>query len=593
MGDQSQKKEYLSSVPPLEGSVSFPTSSPPPPLGRERVGRYEIIYPISRGGMASVYAGRLSGIAGFQRLVAIKVVHSHLAAEDKFIKMFLDEARLAAEIQHPNVGEIIEVGQDDGLYYMVGELILGQSLRSVFRRAAQQDMHIPFSVCARIASRVCLGLHAAHELTSLDGTHLGLVHRDVSPRNILMTYDGFVKLIDFGVAYAHGRISHTDVGTLKGKIGYMSPEQLRCESLDRRSDIFSLGVVLYQIVTGRQPFHGKTDIERLNKIMRYEFQKPSDMVPDLDPQLEGIILNAMAQYPDERYATATAMTDDLETYIRSSGENTEPVYISQIMHDLFESEQAYHLERVREYRRNDNATRPILTNPEQNILKTTPNIPRLVLKKSEQPVSSRKRQRSFALMVTIGCALALVALGVFYPQEFTEEHVSGTPAAEAEFAEEISIPALTTAHGVEKHESHDDRRVAGRDIGDPVVDTAAISGAASQEHKNTGVVKVSLEILPTNASVELDGIRLDSATDDLTLPADNAFHRLHIFAKGYRDRYFGLQANKDRTITVSLIPKRQVKKRHINRRAGKVKQADKVKPPKKQKAVVLETSPYQ
>src|SRR5512137_562086 len=207
-------------------------SNPPPPIGRTRIGRFDVIYPLSQGGMASVHVGRISGMAGFEKLVAIKVIHPNLASEASFVRMFLDEARLAAQIHHPNVGEVIEVGEDDGLYYMVSELIVGQSLRNVYRRAEALGREIPRPMSADICAKVCQALHEAHELKDGDGKPLGLVHRDVSPRNVLVSYNGFVKLIDFGIAFAQGRSSHTDAGKIKGKMGYMPPEQLRGEPAD-------------------------------------------------------------------------------------------------------------------------------------------------------------------------------------------------------------------------------------------------------------------------------------------------------------------------------------------------------------------------
>ncbi|HUT76709.1 MAG TPA: serine/threonine-protein kinase, partial [Polyangia bacterium] len=180
-------------------------------MARERIGRYEVIYPLAHGGMAEVYVGRLPGMAGFEKFVAIKLIHAHLSKEKQFIKMFLDEARLAASIRHPNVAEIYEVGRDGDLYFMVGELVLGQDLHATMRQARKEDVAFPEALSAHIVSQVCLGLHEAHEHKDPDGDPLGLVHRDVTPRNILLSYGGFAKLADFGVAWAQNNLAHSEV----------------------------------------------------------------------------------------------------------------------------------------------------------------------------------------------------------------------------------------------------------------------------------------------------------------------------------------------------------------------------------------------
>ena len=549
-------------------------SSPPPPLGRNRIGRYDIIYPISQGGMASVYAGRLSGIAGFQRLVAIKVVHSHLASEDAFIKMFLDEARLSAGIHHPNVGEVFEVGEDAGIYYMVAELILGQSLRAVFRRADQRGLNISPVFCARIATDVCGGLHAAHELKGLDGESLGLVHRDVSPRNILLTYDGFVKLIDFGVAYAQGRISHTDVGTLKGKIGYMSPEQLRCEPLDRRSDIFSLGVLLYQIVTGKQPFHGRSDMERLNKIMKYQFDKPSTLVRRLDPQLEEIILKAMAERPDERYAAATDMAADLSEYLRRVDSVPETGALTKMMNTLFQEEQDYHREKVRAHQKKESV-------PEEHedkeidesfLKKTHPELPRSIFKKKSEDKYGRLKKLSFALL-----AVLIVLGGAVWGISTILFSVEGDPGIVS--SSDVGAPLTEDTTG--KNTAGLAR--AGETKGN--VGAAKSPGAERDDADITSVVSISFALFPKDAAVLLDGIVLAPGTNEVLLSADGSSHRLQISAEGYWDEIATVTADRDRVLEISLVQKTVETKKSSKRQRRNT-------PKFKKKAARLEASPY-
>ncbi len=316
-----------------------------------KVGRYDVVYPIAHGGMAGVYVGRLPGMAGFEKLVALKVIHPHLAKERSFIDMFLDEARIAAGIHHPNVGEIYEVGAEDGLYYMIGELVLGQNLHSMIQVLKNKKVTIPEAISAYIVAQICLGLHAAHEQKGEDGRPLGLVHRDVTPRNILISYNGFVKLVDFGVAWARDKLGHTEVGTVKGKIGFMAPEQIRCESLDRRCDIFSLGVVLYKLLTGRHPFTAANDAATISNIIAGKPTPPGEIISGLSPEIEGIVLTALANSPDKRYPTAAHMNEVLEGFILSTGYKAGAVPLSRLMHGLFEESIAKHERRLKDHRR--------------------------------------------------------------------------------------------------------------------------------------------------------------------------------------------------------------------------------------------------
>jgi serine/threonine protein kinase len=323
------------------------------------VGRHEIIYPIASGGMASVYAGRLHGMAGFERLVAIKVIHPHLAEEPSFIEMFLDEARLAARIHHPNVGEIFEVGEDDGRFYMLGELVLGQDLKALAAKATGRGKQIPPPLIAHILAEVCAGLEEAHNLKDEYGEPMNLVHRDISTRNILVSYKGFVKLIDFGVAFARGRLSETRDGSAKGKIGYMPPEQLRGEAIDRRADIFALGVVLYTLTVGEHPFPYENEGEQVARILSSEFRRPREASPNIDPALETIILKAMASSRHDRYGSARQLEVALRDYARGTGGGGEASCLCDLMTELFQNEIAFHHSKIREHHGASGAHPPI------------------------------------------------------------------------------------------------------------------------------------------------------------------------------------------------------------------------------------------
>ncbi|MBN2344735.1 MAG: serine/threonine protein kinase [Deltaproteobacteria bacterium] len=318
-----------------------------------QIGRYELIYLIASGGMASVYAGRLVGMAGFERLVAVKVIHPHLSKEPSFIQMFLDEARLAAGISHPNVAEIYEVGEERGVYYMVGELVRGKDLRQVIEKAIATNTPLPRNVMASAIAQICDGLHEAHTLTDTQGEPYHLIHRDVSTRNILISYKGHPKLIDFGAAWAKTKLAHTTNGMIKGKVGYMPPEQLRGEPIDHRADIYALGVVLYTVTVGRHPFPFENEGEQITKALQGEFTLPTDIVDAFPPKLERIILRAMETDVNKRFATMAEMKHALLQFLsssRTSAHESPEDTLLHVMTQLFAVDAEQESERIQSHR---------------------------------------------------------------------------------------------------------------------------------------------------------------------------------------------------------------------------------------------------
>ncbi|UJR82348.1 serine/threonine-protein kinase [Sandaracinus amylolyticus] len=278
----------------------------------ERVAHYEIVTHLRSGGMAALYLARRVGPAGFARDVAIKLVHPHLAEDESFRRMFVDEARLSARIVHPNVVHVEELGEERGRYFLVMEYVHGASLSQILDRLRRGGQWIDRDVAVRIAIAVAEGLHAAHETRGDDGEPLDLVHRDVSPSNVLVTEQGHVKLIDFGIAKARGRAQETESGVLKGKTRYMSPEQARGERIDRRTDVFALGIVLWEMLAARRFFGEKGDIDVLRELIRGpEIPRLGDVVPGMDPALERVVAKALANDVHERYASALELRQAL------------------------------------------------------------------------------------------------------------------------------------------------------------------------------------------------------------------------------------------------------------------------------------------
>lgn len=280
-----------------------------------RLGRYELLVPIARGGMARVWAARLHGQRGFQKLVAIKTILPHLADESEFERMFLDEARIASGVHHPNVCEIYELGEDKKTLYLAMEWVSGDSLARVVRSTGKSEA-LDARVIARVIADACAGLHAAHELTDDDGRALGVVHRDLSPHNILLTADGTAKVADFGVAKALGQLHEaTSAGQLKGKIAYMAPEQVTGDPIDRRSDVFSLGCVLYEATTGQRPFRGDGDHQVMHAVLKGEVAPPTSLLRGYPQDLERIVMRALAPQPILRFPSAERMRFALEEFL--------------------------------------------------------------------------------------------------------------------------------------------------------------------------------------------------------------------------------------------------------------------------------------
>ncbi|HEY5243000.1 MAG TPA: serine/threonine-protein kinase, partial [Polyangiaceae bacterium] len=286
-----------------------------------RLGRYELLLPIAYGGMARVWAARLHGQRGFSKLVAIKTILPHLAHSAEFERMFLDEARIAAGVHHPNVTEIYELGEEGHVLYLAMEWINGESLVHVVRGLGGQGVQpIDPRIAARIAAEACAGLHAAHELRDDHGNPLNVVHRDVSPHNILVSVEGNVKVTDFGVAKALGQ-SHqaTVAGQIKGKVAYMAPEIIGSAAFDRRSDVFAMGCVLYEATTGSMPFRGGNDPQVMQAILKGVYPPAPGVIRGFPLELAAIIDCALAADPRRRFGTAEQMRVALEEWLVRSG----------------------------------------------------------------------------------------------------------------------------------------------------------------------------------------------------------------------------------------------------------------------------------
>jgi serine/threonine-protein kinase len=303
----------------------------------ERLGRFEVRAKIGEGGMAAVYLGHASE-NGVERVAAIKVIKEELSLNSDFVIMFMDEARIVSRLNHPNIVKVYELGNEGSRLFLAMELLFGQSLWHVWNACRERGVRLRYDVAAWIGARVAEGLHCAHELRDDKGQFLNVVHRDVNASNVFVTYDGQVKIIDFGLAKAANRVSKTAAGVVKGKLAYMSPEQAVGNPLDRRSDLFALGTTLWEITVDRRLFKGTDDIDTLKRVHAADVPDPTRLVEGFPPYLWNVLRKALAREPVQRYQTGLEMARDLDHCARAEGRIINEAVVSEIMGALFANE---------------------------------------------------------------------------------------------------------------------------------------------------------------------------------------------------------------------------------------------------------------
>ena len=315
----------------------------------KRLGSYEIVALLALGGTAEIYLARIGGTAGFEKYVVVKCLHDHLAEDREFVQMFLDEARLGAQLDHSNIVQTLGLGEQDGRYYLVMEFIAGMSLALLARRAVERvpGGRIPVPLVLGIAAQACAGLHYAHDKDS-GGKPLNLVHRDISPQNLVITFEGDVRIVDFGIAKAEDRETATRSGTIKGKFAYMSPEQCHAKDIDRRTDVFALGVVVHELLTGRRLFKRASTYETYQAILECKVPPPSAVNHELDPALDAVLMKALTKNVSDRYPHAEAFGEALTRYLHSRGKFAGSSDIATFINQHFMPEIEDHADRMRE-----------------------------------------------------------------------------------------------------------------------------------------------------------------------------------------------------------------------------------------------------
>ena len=335
----------------------------PTPALPSTIGRYDIRAKLADGGMANIYVGRLSGPAGFEKLHAIKVIKPEFSKDKDFTNMFLDEARIAAKLSHPSIVQVHELGEeaDSKRLWIAMELLFGESLWDIWFTARAKKQKLPEDVVAWIGARIADGLQHAHEL-QVGGVKQNVIHRDVNPSNVFVTYDGQVKIIDFGLAKAKNRVTETGLGVIKGKVAYMAPEQTKSSrDIDHRIDIFALGVTLYELTTDRRLFKRGDNVSTLAAVAECKIPDATELVQGYSPALWDILKKALSKNRNERYATAKDMSEALDAFSRSRGRVVTSSTVAAFMEELFGAQR----ERYQAWLDEVRSERPVPT-PEQS-----------------------------------------------------------------------------------------------------------------------------------------------------------------------------------------------------------------------------------
>ena len=316
-----------------------------------RFGKYLLLERVNVGGMAEVFKAKTTGVAGFERILAIKRILPNLVEDDDFIRMFIDEARIAVQLNHANIVQIYELGKQGEHYYIAMEYVPSRDLRGILDRLRASGQLMPISQAAYVTAKVAEGLDYAHRRKDPQGNPMNIIHRDVSPQNVLVGFEGEVKVIDFGIAKAANRASKTQAGVLKGKFGYMSPEQVRGLPIDRRSDIFAVGVLLYEMLTGERLFIGESDFSTLERVRNADVIPPTSFNKKISPQLEQIVLKTLAREVEDRYQWASELAVDLQNFVADNAGSFNARRLSTSMRDMYALEVAQEKKKLEEFLR--------------------------------------------------------------------------------------------------------------------------------------------------------------------------------------------------------------------------------------------------
>lgn len=499
---------------------------------QQHFGKYQVLAELGRGGTASVSLAVARGQGDVRKLVVLKALLPELAEEPEAVRSFIEEAKVAAQLNHPNVVQTFEVGSESGRHVIVMEYLDGQSLSRIIRTSARNGAPLPLEVHLRVLTEVLEGLHYAHEMKTFEGRPMQLVHRDVSPQNVIVTYDGQVKLLDFGIAKAATSSTHTAAGIMKGKIAYMAPEQMAGTLVDRRADVYSAGCMLWAAVTNQKLWQDVPDVQVVRAVIAGKIPSPRSVCPECPPELDAIVMRALQPDPDRRYPTAQAMQSELEEFAESLGKPVKTRDLGKYVSNLFADSRAEFDENVeRELslllaRDGSRRSRPsfseLLNGSKGEIASSGVEIPSKSGVAVSKPKTTGILLGSAAVLALIALALVLGTRSTVKPQEVANQQRSTTEHPSAEAVSPPPASAMAPADAL-------------------------------------GEVPIKLEISPSNAELTLDGRRLDSGLTELKLPVNNVKHTLVVEAKGFATQTHAFEVKAPVTIVLDLVETRDAK----------------------------------
>lgn len=528
-------------------------------LGTSHFGKYRLIASLGQGGMANVYLAVVLGPAGFNKLLVVKALREDvLGNSEEFVHMFLDEARLSARLNHPNIVQTYEIGQADGRYFIAMEYLEGQPMRVAQRRLGA--VGLPLEEELRIIAETARGLHYAHELKGLNGESLEVVHRDVSPQNVFLTYEGRVKLLDFGIAKALDAEHLTKVGVIKGKLDYIAPEQIRGEKIDRRADVFSLGVMLWEAAAGQRFAGGSKvqDVTKLHRRLTAGEPKLRDVKPDLPDKLSFIIQRALALDPNERQPTAAVLADELDAFLDTMGMRPSPKSLSGRLGAPFSGERAkigwLIEEQVKLALEHSEASRELPTIGRTELSQSHSGVrPGLSHEDALSEVGASAVQVpavATSVLPTSSDGEADPAYSGVRSKRVTPEAVVAVSPAKPEGAgKRVFAWAWVTAAllGASAFAYHANQA--------RLEEQALAAVAASSRRANVvaeGMMQLHIFVLPENAHATLDGAPLPALPFTAEVPRDGKLHYVEASAPGHRSKNVVVSFDRDREVSVVL-----------------------------------------
>ncbi len=515
-------------------------------MSNEHIGKYRVLAKLGQGGMARVLLTMSQGPHGFNKLLVVKELREELAQDPDFLAMFMDEARIAARLNHPNIVQTYEIGSEDHRFFIAMEYLEGQPLNAVFRRVGRKN--IPLEIHLRILADVLAGLEHAHRLTDFDGSPLGVVHRDVSPQNVFLTYDGQTKLVDFGIAKAAGASSRTQEGMLKGKISYISPEQARCEKVDARADIFTVGVMLWEAIAGRRMVTREDEMSVLARRMAGQDPRIREVVPDVPAELAAICDRAMAPLAADRFETAQEFHDVLEQYLAGSDFRVSSKDVGHMVTSAFAEERRQIKATIEEQVKNVASNRePInLELTPASLKATSESLARVMMPysplRSDPPLSGehapsnttqmsqaisppRPKSRSMLGALAVGSALALGALGAVVMLNQGKSEPAATKSSSPAAPPTTAAPDATAAAAA-----------------------PAKSTVAQPDDKTVALVIA----YPEGAKAKLDGGYVEGNPFKARVPKDGSLHRIEVEQDGYRTEKRTVTFDRDIELAIEL-----------------------------------------